>query len=153
MNDAINPDHYKLTLEDGTQIECIDVIEALGLGFHLGNALKYAWRLGRKHDRLAEEIAKTRWYLDRWHERVWMPNVRGSLSAMLFAELRKVSTLFLGQRHVSVANDHEQLVGNLRGFCMVAEQHIESGKAFDSMPYMAELVVLFDLEAVLCGGS
>ena len=45
-------------------IECIDVIEALGLGFHLGNALKYLWRAGHKGDAL-EDLRKARWYLER----------------------------------------------------------------------------------------
>ncbi len=45
-------------------IECIDVIEKLGLGFHLGNALKYLWRAGVKGDEL-EDLRKARWYLDR----------------------------------------------------------------------------------------
>lgn len=150
MTNAINPDHYKLTLADGTKVQCIDVIEALGLGFHLGSALKYAWRLGRKHYRLGEEVDKTRWYLDRWHERVWSADAKGSLSSSVFDELRKVRSCFLGKRFVALANDHEGLAGNLRGFCMIAEQHIASGEPFDSMPYMRELITLFDLEPMLC---
>lgn len=44
--------------------EAIKVIEAWGLGFHLGNAVKYLARAGRKGDRL-EDLRKARWYLDR----------------------------------------------------------------------------------------
>ena len=62
--DPVNrPEHYT---RGG--IECIDVIEALGLGYHLGNALKYLWRCGHKADAL-EDLKKARWYLDREIER------------------------------------------------------------------------------------
>jgi hypothetical protein len=44
--------------------EAIKVIEAWGLGFHLGNAVKYIARAGRKGDAL-EDLRKSRWYLDR----------------------------------------------------------------------------------------
>lgn len=44
--------------------ECINVIEAWNLGFHLGNVVKYISRAGRKGDRL-EDLKKARWYLDR----------------------------------------------------------------------------------------
>jgi hypothetical protein len=44
--------------------EAIKVIEAWGLGFKLGNALKYILRAPRKG--VAEEdLRKARWYLDR----------------------------------------------------------------------------------------
>lgn len=45
-------------------IETIDAIEAWGLGFHLGNAVKYISRAGHKGDAL-EDLKKARWYLDR----------------------------------------------------------------------------------------
>lgn len=48
--------------------ECINVIEAWGLGFHLGNAVKYIARAGRKGDRL-EDLKKAAWYLQREIER------------------------------------------------------------------------------------
>lgn len=44
--------------------EAIKVIEAWGLGFSLGNAVKYIARAGKKDDRL-EDLKKARWYLDR----------------------------------------------------------------------------------------
>jgi DNA-binding SARP family transcriptional activator len=43
--------------------EAIKVIEAWGLGFHLGNALKYIRRAGRKGSRL-EDLKKARWSLN-----------------------------------------------------------------------------------------
>lgn len=44
--------------------EAIKVIEAWNLGFHLGNAVKYICRAGKKTT-LVEDLEKARWYLDR----------------------------------------------------------------------------------------
>lgn len=44
--------------------EVIKVIEAWGLGFNLGNVLKYIGRAGRKSD-LVEDLKKALWYLNR----------------------------------------------------------------------------------------
>lgn len=49
--------------------EAIKVIEAWGLGFCLGNTVKYISRAGKKGDRL-EDLKKARWYLDREIERL-----------------------------------------------------------------------------------
>lgn len=45
-------------------LEVIDVIEAWGLGFHLGNAVKYILRAGAKGDR-NEDLRKACRYLSR----------------------------------------------------------------------------------------
>jgi hypothetical protein len=37
-------EYYQLTLSGGGQVECLDVIEALGLNFAEGNILKALWR-------------------------------------------------------------------------------------------------------------
>ena len=55
-----NPSHYS----EGRTYEPIDVIEDWGLGFHLGNALKYISRSGRKGDEI-EDLAKAVWYIER----------------------------------------------------------------------------------------
>ena len=56
-----HPAHYA----DG-KIEVIDFIEDKGLGFHLGNAVKYIARAGKKDpDKAVEDLEKARWYLDR----------------------------------------------------------------------------------------
>lgn len=61
MSDRVNPAHYK-----DHSIEPIDVIEAWGLGFHLGNCVKYIARLGLKEGSPEiEDLKKARWYLDR----------------------------------------------------------------------------------------
>jgi hypothetical protein len=44
--------------------EAIKVIEAWGLGFNLGNTVKYISRAGKK-DALVQDLQKARWYLDR----------------------------------------------------------------------------------------
>lgn len=64
MSDDVNrPAHY-------TQhaVECIDVIEMLDLGFHVGNVLKYLWRAKHKGN-YVRDLEKARWYLDREIER------------------------------------------------------------------------------------
>ena len=53
------PAHYTFS-----RVEPISVIEAWGLGFHLGNVVKYISRAGRKGDAL-QDLKKARWYLDR----------------------------------------------------------------------------------------
>lgn len=59
--DLVNhPPHYKTA----SGMEAIDVIEAFGLGFCLGNTVKYILRHGKKGAAL-EDLKKARWYLDR----------------------------------------------------------------------------------------
>jgi hypothetical protein len=62
--DAINnPKHYG---GDANPFEAIKVIEAWGLGFHLGNVVKYIARAGKKDPaKELEDLKKARWYLDR----------------------------------------------------------------------------------------
>lgn len=54
-----SPAHYR-----GTTIDVIDVIEDWGLGYHLGNALKYLLRAGKKGD-TAQDVQKSAWYFER----------------------------------------------------------------------------------------
>jgi len=56
-----NPAHYT----DGG-IETIDYIEAKGLGYHLGNVVKYVSRAGKKDpSQNIEDLRKAQWYLSR----------------------------------------------------------------------------------------
>ena len=51
------------------EIEVITVIEDWNLGFHLGNALKYIARAGRKNkNEYIQDLGKAIWYLDRLME-------------------------------------------------------------------------------------
>ena len=68
--DLINhPPHYSF---DDPAYETIKVIEAWRLGFHLGNAVKYISRAGRKGS-MIEDLKKARWYLDREIKRLESP--------------------------------------------------------------------------------
>ena len=63
MNDAVNhPSHYT----DGG-IETIDFIEAKKLPYHLGNAVKYISRAGKKdQNKTIEDLQKAVWYIERY---------------------------------------------------------------------------------------
>lgn len=54
-----NPPHYQ-----GSSIEVIDIIEDFDLNFHLGNAIKYILRAGKKGKKV-EDLRKAIWYLER----------------------------------------------------------------------------------------
>ena len=57
-----HPDHYG---GEDNPYEVIKVIEAWGLGFCLGNTVKYIARAGKKAKaKLLEDLKKARWYLD-----------------------------------------------------------------------------------------
>jgi len=52
------------------KIEVITVIEDWNLGFHLGNAVKYIARAGRKNKaEYVNDLEKAIWYLNRLLER------------------------------------------------------------------------------------
>lgn len=62
VSESVNhPDHYGGA---DNAYETIKVIEAWGLGFSLGNAVKYISRAEKKGAAL-EDLKKARWYLDR----------------------------------------------------------------------------------------
>lgn len=62
MTETVNhPPHYGGA---DNPYEAIKVIEAWGLGFCLGNAVKYISRAGKKGD-VIEDLKKALWYLDR----------------------------------------------------------------------------------------
>lgn len=68
MEDKVNhPSHYA-----NGKIEVIDFIEDKGLGFNLGNVVKYVARAGRKKSsgksldaKALEDLKKAAWYLQR----------------------------------------------------------------------------------------
>ena len=67
VNDAVNhPSHYT----DG-KIEVIDFIEDKKLGYHLGNAVKYISRAGKKDPaKEVEDLQKAAWYINRKIEKL-----------------------------------------------------------------------------------
>lgn len=64
MNDAVNhPSHYG---GEDDPYEAIKVIEAWGLGYHLGDTLKYINRAGKKPGNSElQDLKKAAWYLNR----------------------------------------------------------------------------------------
>lgn len=72
-----HPQHYNTSI-----FETIDVIEEWGLGFNLGNAVKYISRAGNKVDisppqdmksiksQVREDLLKAQWYLNRQIEQL-----------------------------------------------------------------------------------
>lgn len=65
MSDAVNhPNHYNVG-----NIEVIDAIEAWGLNFSRGNAVKYIARADHK-GRPVEDLKKAAWYIQREIERL-----------------------------------------------------------------------------------
>lgn len=61
--DAVQrPSHYA-----DTNIEVIDYIEDKGFGYHLGNAIKYISRAGKKDPtKTVEDLMKAVWYIKRY---------------------------------------------------------------------------------------
>jgi len=58
--DMVNhPKHYNV---DGYEV--IDIIDAFGLNFNMGNALKYLLRADRKGNK-EQDLNKALWYLQR----------------------------------------------------------------------------------------
>ena len=74
MNDNVNhPSHYT----DGN-IEVIDFIEDKKLNYHLGNAVKYISRAGKKDpEKYTEDLQKAVWYLQREIDRKRWPGAIG----------------------------------------------------------------------------
>lgn len=80
MADEINhPLHYN---QHPSGVECITIIEPFS--FNVGNAMKYLWRAGLKHNAIAD-IRKAQWYIQREIARlnasgdVWMTQVANEL--------------------------------------------------------------------------
>lgn len=63
INDGVinHPEYYNTG-----KYEVISVIEDWNLGFHLGNAVKYIARAGRKdRDEYIKDLEKAAWYINR----------------------------------------------------------------------------------------
>lgn len=70
MSAVDHPAHYG----GDTAYESIKVIEAWGLGFSLGNAVKYISRAGKKDPAAeVEDLRKAAWYLNRRIEELTAP--------------------------------------------------------------------------------
>lgn len=61
MSNVTHPKHY-----NSGKIEVIEAIEDWKLGFHLGNAVKYVARAGKKDvAKTVEDLEKAVWYIQR----------------------------------------------------------------------------------------
>lgn len=59
--DIVNkPPHYR---NHPSGVECIQITEHMN--FCLGNAMKYIWRAGDKHETPIEDLKKAKWYIER----------------------------------------------------------------------------------------
>jgi hypothetical protein len=66
VNDLINkPSHYHITVR-GTEMDCLDVTEALGFNQHhyIASAFAYIWRCLRKGSKV-DDLRKAIFYLQR----------------------------------------------------------------------------------------
>lgn len=63
MEKINHPPHYG---GENNPYEAIKVIEAMELGFNLGNAVKYIARAGKKkRTSTLEDLMKAKWYIER----------------------------------------------------------------------------------------
>jgi hypothetical protein len=63
-----HPNHYG---GKENTYEAIKVIDAWGLGFHLGNVIKYISRAGKKNPKtLIQDLKKAAWYLQKYIEKL-----------------------------------------------------------------------------------
>lgn len=69
MSEQVNhPKHYGGA---DNPYEAINVVEAWGLGFCLGNTVKYISRAGKKEtDKTVQDLEKAKWYLEREIEKL-----------------------------------------------------------------------------------
>ena len=113
-NDPINPIHYKTQ----SGVECIDVAELFP--YSLGNAIKYAWRAGKK-DNLKQDLEKCEWYLNRA-----MANGEDSLFMSYHSSVLKARRLFDKLNKTNLPERNAELVSRiLDGRLEYALTHID----------------------------
>ena len=81
-NDPVNhPSHYA-----NGKYEVIEFIESWNLGFHLGNAVKYISRAGKKDpSKMKEDLQKALWYLRRY-----IPLPIRTVQEIMFGEVKTI---------------------------------------------------------------
>jgi len=66
MSQVDHPKHYN---SHPSGVECIEIVESMG--FCVGNAMKYLWRVGLKESETTiQDLEKAKWYIQREIERV-----------------------------------------------------------------------------------
>lgn len=117
METVNHPPHY-----NSGGIEVIDVIERWGLGFELGNALKYICRAGRKGDDPYEDFKKALWYIRRaieseeiislthiYKPALRLPPISGEEVARAFDLSEAATEVVLAIKHYSMLTAKEDL--------------------------------------------
>ena len=96
--DAINPNHYK----GDREFEPIDVIEDWQLNYHLGNALKYIARNGRKPGEDPRQgLSKAIWYLERLQDK-YAEEAAQKKDAQEMLDQDEVEFLAIGERFANI---------------------------------------------------
>ena len=63
IDSHVNPEHYRAL----GQYSALHVVEAWDLNYHLGNALKYIQRAGKKPNTPElQDLKKAQWYINRY---------------------------------------------------------------------------------------
>lgn len=104
-----HPPHYG---GEDNQYEAIKVIEAWGLDFCLGNALKYISRAGKKDDTV-QDLKKAQWYLQRKIDRMEAAKVPPNFDAAIRHPLG-VMPKFIHDRKVKEKRFEELRAANSR---------------------------------------
>jgi len=89
MESVNHPEHYGGV---DNPFEAIKVIEAWGLDFYTGNAVKYICRAGKKNpDKEIEDFEKALWYLEKKIKKLKQERLNTNFVATHFFKNRKDS--------------------------------------------------------------
>lgn len=121
-NNVTHPSHY-----NSGKIEVIEAIEDWGLGFHLGNVVKYVARAGKKDaSKEVEDLEKASWYLKRKIE-------------ILKAKAENHETVRPNDMNPKSTSATPASSSNasapISGFAPNAKQPLEYGKEYTVVPY------------------
>lgn len=102
-----HPAHYG---GEDNPYETIKVIEAWGLGFNLGNAVKYVSRAGKKgRDKLVEDLRKALFYLQR---EIWRLDGKPEAPKQ---DPKKTDAAGVSERHAGRIDSLDDVLDLLRG--------------------------------------
>ena len=128
-----NPAHYT----EGRRFEPIDVIEDWELPFHLGNALKYISRAGRKDASLTrQDISKAIWYLERFNDQFVESDDQASDADELLAQIHEAEAEYFRN-----AADHDHVPFDATRLVSLAEQEDQDEIEFHAMGNIPESVL------------
>lgn len=134
MSKVDHPEHYGGV---NNPYKAIKVIEAWELGFHLGNAVKYISRAGKKDPaKEAEDLKKAAWYINRqiiWRSSMGNKTIKEAADGLQKSlnDLRRTN-LVQAISETIIANPKDpkfaaQCVIVTLGSCLAAQSHDELG--------------------------